>query len=288
MPPYQFSTDWLVGREGDVWTKLFYINRFKFDSSISRSSYHRIDGIPAISHIIEVTKLRVILLTRQQSLLILPDRVIIPNILNAFKVDDHLLIYLTTNYEMRIATINDLNLDDSKLISEGVKNIHPMRISNYSIYNNTIDSILIEYLIGVRVITYHNGNIESIYYNESLVDLISVHFDCIVMRDCMIRFNRVSDNKVNTEGYTYPIIELDDAYYLDSITSTSLICLSNGRILDKNGKILVDRVDRLVKFLHSRRGCMMIGTDENIYHIMLGSSRITHRIMKLDISITLV
>ena len=294
-PPvqYQYSLNWLIGIEGDVWVNnshrlsiLGDPNKYGFILDHERSSYARITNITPIKLIVDVTNNRIVMVTRYQQLLIVSSgqpHHKISDIDNAFCLREgqyEVLIYLTTNGELR--------LSDNKLIATNVKTIHPMRLTDNSLYHNTLDSVCVIYHNDeIDIMTIINRQLKTTYHS-SPITIRAIHFNAIIGNNYLLNFRLTDSKELSPTGTTFSVDNLKDANYMDSISMTDQSMILDGdRMVNNKNEVIVEKVDRVINFLHQRRGCVIMGIDQKTYHLMLGDTRITKRMIDLNIPVVL-
>lgn len=300
-PTSQYNTNWLIGREGDVWIHGNTRQPIRFSLGDQRDSYFRILNLPPIKSIVDIMSNSIIMITREQTLLMFtpdyPTGQIILNIAEGFRLRHKLyniLVYLTTSGELRVLSyrynenspLTVDNFTNSTLMITDILAIHPMRLLAESLYEGTLDSVCIQHKNSdVRILSLIGQQLNNTY--QSNMNLVAVHFNSLVAENYIIHLILSINNELKATGSSFNM-KMSDANYIDSISiSQQLLIISENRVMNEKGEVLMNDVSRFVDFLKVRRGCVIVGTDEKTYHLMLGRTKVTNRIIDLNIPIVL-
>ena len=320
MTYYQFSLNWLVGIEGDVWTKLTNDNqldilgdpnnfKLQLDFNNSRNGYVRLSNLPPIKYIVDIIyQSSIMMSTRDNNLLIFspeyPNGLIFDEIIDSFALQHGSIggmVYLSANrdlkfFEYRMEDRSELTTDSfkwSQVVRTDIKSIHPMRLSPMSPTEGILDSVFVIHNDGTNeVFSLINERLIDIKKSEGPEEVTKVHLNCVIRPNSilhMILMNRGMNSQKflqSNEGFNGG--QFKDITIINSGSMTDqLVALSNNQIL-LGDKVMVNYVDKFIELLKGeRKGLYITGIDQKTYHAMLGNPRTGNLSIK-DLEIPLV
>lgn len=271
---HQYSLNWLVGINNDVWTN---DNFYRSDESIIRGSFAQLPYLTNVKNIITpIHRGPVVILTNEGNIesVTWNNRVKLEDqVRNAFGIrindDEHQwIIYHNRDKEVAIGYLNDDQLENINIIIDSAENIYPISIGTYDEGVHIIDSFIAEELdSGGNTwysLTRSSEGGAMITSRLDIDSIILVKRSLILSKSYTNILREDGDDIIMISNPNPPNVKDVISYTSSSGSIEPLYILNDGRLVDKNSNLIGEGFNRFLFFEYAK-GVIIVGNNQRTY-----------------------